>query len=121
MTQAEIDAGTFTNTADVAATDPDGPPGGVTDDDPDTQELEQTPGIVILKVGTLNDEDSNGVSEGDTISYLITVANTGNVTLSSVVVSDTGADAAPSFSGGDDDNDGELDVDETGPTRRFTP
>ena len=89
ITQADIDAGTFTNTATAtgqctAAACP------VSDPDDDTQTLAQTPAIELLKTGTLNDDDGTaGVSAGDTISYAFTVTNTGNVTLTNVTLVDT--------------------------------
>jgi len=88
ITQADIDAGTFTNTATATGIPPSGPP--VEDPDSDTQQLDGAPLIDLDKMGTLNDDDGTpGLSVGDTISYVFTVTNTGNVTLTGITLDDT--------------------------------
>ncbi len=88
LSQADVDAGTFTNTATVTGIDSNDEP--VSDPDSDTQPLAQDPSIALEKTGTLNDDDgTTGVSAGDTISYAFTVTNTGNVTLTGVTLADT--------------------------------
>ena len=86
LTQADIDAGSFTNTA-AATTTFNGNP--VTDTDDDTQEFTLTPGLAMTKTGTYADSDNDGIqSAGDHINYVFTVTNTGNVTLTNVTISD---------------------------------
>lgn len=99
ITQADIDAGEFENSASVAAQDPDG--GAVTDtsddgngaapgnDDPTITALPASADIRLLKAGTLNDGGDGQANVGDTISYAFTVHNVGNTTLTNVTVTDS--------------------------------
>ncbi len=82
ITQNDINAGTFTNTATVTGVDPLGV--DVTDDDSDTKKFTQVPSITIDKVVA----ESTFDAVGDVLHYTITVTNTGNVTLTGVTVSD---------------------------------
>jgi len=83
ITQADIDFGSFTNTATVNSTE------GVSDTSTFIQPLQQVPALTLVKSGTLNDDDGTpGVSAGDSISYIFTVTNTGNMTLTDITVSD---------------------------------
>jgi uncharacterized repeat protein (TIGR01451 family) len=87
LTQADINNGSFTNTATVAGTPPTGPE--VNDTDDDIQNFDQDPSIEIVKTGTYVDNAPLGIyNEGDEITYSFTVTNTGNVTLTNVTVSD---------------------------------
>ncbi|SOC04720.1 uncharacterized repeat protein (TIGR01451 family) [Rhodobacter sp. JA431] len=95
ISQADIDAGSVSNTATVSGSPPSGAPVGDTsgtapDNDDDTiTDLAASPGIALVKSATLNDDDGTpGVSAGDTIDYAFTVTNTGNVTLTAITVSD---------------------------------
>ncbi|MCO6455289.1 MAG: VWA domain-containing protein, partial [Pirellulaceae bacterium] len=112
LTQADLDAGQRLNTAFVTANDPNDNP--VTDQDTNNEPLPQLPAIDLAKDGTLDTTfvPPNGQADvGDRIAYVITVANTGNVTLDSVMVADT----VVSLTRGTDlvgDNDNLLEVGE---------
>ncbi|MBA8845970.1 putative repeat protein (TIGR01451 family) [Ochrobactrum sp. RH1CCR137] len=86
--QNDIDAGTVTNTATAKGNNPDGEP---VESTPDTAIVppDRTPGLTIDKVGTLQDQDGDGLVDlGETISYTFLVKNTGKVTLKDVTVED---------------------------------
>ena len=68
------------------------------------------PGIHLVKSASV-DSDCADVA-GETVSYTFTVTNTGNVELSNIDLSDTFAENL-TFTGGDTDADGKLDVNET--------
>jgi len=83
VTQADIDAGTLVNTADVVAITPSG--GGVGDTTSLTTDMpDAAPGVALVKTASI---EPFGPA-GSTIEYRFAVENTGNVTLRDVVVTD---------------------------------
>ena len=89
LTQADVNAGSRANTATVGSTDPDGDP--VTDNDTATVPLPKAASISLTKSATLHTDvvpPNDRADAGDTISYSFTVKNTGNVTLTGLVVTD---------------------------------
>lgn len=86
LTQADIDAGEVTNTAQATGTPPEGDPVTATDDA--VISGSEAPQLSLVKTA-----DASGVQSptrvGDPIAYTILVTNTGNVTLTDVAVTDT--------------------------------
>ena len=100
LTQLDVDSGHFANTATATGTPPPGVTPPTADDDTDTP-IPAGPAISLDKqAGTINDLDANGPDVGDTIDYTFIVTNTGNVTLTSVSVTDpmVGAVSCPAGS-----------------------
>ncbi|MGE0367231.1 MAG: Calx-beta domain-containing protein, partial [Phycisphaerales bacterium] len=105
VTQADIDAGeTISNVATASADDHE----PVSDDA--TVPVEQNAELTVVKeVDSVEGGGEGGVvdSAGDVIFYTITVENTGNTSLTGIVVSDPFADSDPvrglDISGNDDD------------------
>ena len=86
LTQADIDAGTFTNTAEAEGTYNNIQ---YTDTDDDIQTFTPSPSIELIKTGTYVDTNIDGIySAGDQISYEFSITNTGNVTLVNITISD---------------------------------
>jgi len=97
VTQADLDAGQVTNQASVTADDPGGNPiPEVSSDDPSTSqpndptvvELDQRPGLSLMKKATVE----GPYQLGDYINFELIVTNTGNVTLHDIVVTDANAE-----------------------------
>ena len=81
LTQADLDAGSVTNIAFAAGTDPDGQP-VTSNTDTETVALTQVPALSLVKSITGGDPFD---SVGDVVSYDFVVTNTGNVRLAGPV------------------------------------
>jgi uncharacterized repeat protein (TIGR01451 family) len=113
ITQADLDLGYFTNTATANGTynDNTGTPQPMTPaTGTETVEAVPAPSWTVTKVGT----PATYAAVNDVITYAITVDNTGNVAIRSVVVTDPQADAGTLlYVSGDLNTDNILDVNET--------
>jgi uncharacterized repeat protein (TIGR01451 family) len=118
ITQADLDAGSFTNTATAsgdADTNGDGTGDSpVNDTDNETVNADQSAGLTIVKTQTSGPDPVTAA--GDLLEYEIVVTNTGNQTLTNVTVSDQLPDGTAGTLSGPVESistDGELNVGET--------
>jgi len=90
VTQAEIDAGVVLNDVTVSGT----PAGGLLEPVTDNHDLlvDPTPAWELVKTTS-----STPAIEGDTLDYSFTLVNTGNVTISGVVITDVKCAAPPAL------------------------
>lgn len=90
ITQADIDAGQKVNTATVTGKDVNN--NDVSDDDSHTEALPQAPSLAIVKEVSIDnvnwDDNSVIVEEGAPVYFRIRVENTGNMTLTNLVIED---------------------------------
>jgi uncharacterized repeat protein (TIGR01451 family) len=97
--QADVDAGGVSNQVSATASSPaDQVIYDLSDDDDDFDEnteddrtetpIVRTPGIEITKTSTITDEGDGQTGLGDTITYTISIENTGNLNLASVTLED---------------------------------
>lgn len=93
VTQGDIDRGEVSNTATATGKDTDNLP--VHGQDTVTVSAEQSPSITIEKTAAIDNSavlPSERTDAGDHIAFIITVTNTGNVTLSDFSVTDPSID-----------------------------
>ena len=91
--QADVDARAVRNTATAAGIDPAGDDVASRPARAIVPTSDAVPGIVLVKLGRVNDTEGNGhidglADAGETITYAFVVYNSGNVTLSGVTVTD---------------------------------
>ncbi|MGV8858252.1 DUF7507 domain-containing protein [Rhodoglobus sp.] len=90
LKQTDVDAGSVSNTATGSGTPPTGP--AVSSTSPATVPITSGPALTVSKSGAVT--SGNG-SVNDTVTFSFVVRNTGNVTLSSVGITDTLAGLSP--------------------------
>jgi uncharacterized repeat protein (TIGR01451 family)/gliding motility-associated-like protein len=96
VTQADVDAGLVTNQATASGTAPDGTvvsdlsdDNSVLEDDPTFTILCQDASMSVTKSGVFDDNNGDQIPQpGETISYVFSVTNTGNVTLYNIILTD---------------------------------
>ncbi|MGQ4583607.1 DUF7507 domain-containing protein [Lysobacter sp. F60174L2] len=95
VSQADIDQGSIDNAANATATTPELTP--VTSNDSSfTVTVDLEPAMVLTKTATLDDPNGNTTADaGEVVTYTVSVGNSGNVTLSNLVVTDVFEGGAP--------------------------
>ncbi len=95
LKQSDVDAGQVVNSATAKGKDPqandviDISGTAITNDTPTTTLLLPSPSISVTKEGTYVDTNNDGItSVGDRINYSFVVRNTGNTSLSNVIITD---------------------------------
>jgi uncharacterized repeat protein (TIGR01451 family) len=96
LTQADVDAGTVTNTAVASGTvpnpaDPANPAPVTSPPDTATVTIDSAPALALVKsVAGVEDTNGNKLTDaGDVVTYRFVVTNTGNVTVDQVAVAET--------------------------------
>lgn len=119
--QTDIDLGLINNQASASAITAGGlsvsdlSGSSADNDEVTTTTLCQQSGIVLVKTAAFIDENEDGCADpGESITYGLVLTNSGNVSLSNILLNDPllGDDGLV-FGGGDTDNDNQLDVTET--------
>ncbi|MGL5818919.1 MAG: DUF7507 domain-containing protein [Phycicoccus sp.] len=87
VTQADVDAGVSTNTAQAQGENPAGST-VVSNSSTSSIPVPQTSELSLAKTAAVTDVDGNGTDLGDTVRWTFTVTNSGTTTMTSVVVSD---------------------------------
>ncbi|WP_166435239.1 beta strand repeat-containing protein, partial [Christiangramia sabulilitoris] len=118
LTQADIDAGSYSNQASATGDSP-GKTDDVSDDlsdDPDTPALNDPTVTTITQSPTLtivNTVAPTDIAAPQTLTYTIVVDNTGNTSLTNVAVVDPQATTGPAYVSGDSNSNDIMEVDET--------
>ena len=96
ITQAEVNAGVVNNSATAVGTPPSGP-AVISAPDTTTTPIAGAPALTAVKTAVLSsDNATQGVANaGDVITYSVSVTNTGNITLSGLMVTDVFENGAP--------------------------
>nr|WP_084344288.1 DUF11 domain-containing protein [Microbacterium resistens] len=83
VTQADVDAGSVQNSAHAQGTPPGGGDPVVSNPDDETVTADPRPGIALVKSA-----DTDTIVAGETVTYTFVVTNTGNVTLTGILLTE---------------------------------